>query len=108
MLVRAQIVYPELPGPGLLARRLLVEEDHVCLYALRVKDARGQPQQSMHVTFVQQLAPYGFTRAAFEQHVVWDDHRRAPVYLEDSLYVLNEVQLLVTGRGPEIIPHNRQ
>jgi hypothetical protein len=45
--VRAEVVDPELLGPGRFGRRLFVEEQHVCLHSLRVEQARGQAQFSV-------------------------------------------------------------
>ena len=57
----------------------------------------------MHVALVQQLAPDRLARAALEQHVVGHDHRGAAVDRQDRLDVLDEVELLVAGRGPEVV-----
>ena len=67
-----------------LTRVLAVEEQHVRLHALRVEDPCGQTQERVHVRLLEQLAPDGLARAALEQHVVRQHHRRAPVLLEDG------------------------
>ena len=41
VLVGAQFVDPEFLSPRGLGGGLLIEENHVCLYALRVEQARG-------------------------------------------------------------------
>ena len=64
----------------------------------------GKPQQGVHVGLLQQLPPHGLAGAALEQHVVGDDDGAAAVDLEQALDVLEEVQLLVLGRGPEVGP----
>ena len=98
--VRAQVVDPELFRPRLFLRRFAVEEEDVRLHALRVEDAGGQAQQGVHVGLLEQFAPDGLARAAFEQHVVRHHHRRAAVLLEDGEDVLEEVELLVAGASP--------
>ena len=95
MLVGPQIVNPELFRPRLFAGGFAVEEEDVGLHALRVEDARGQAQQRVHVGLLEQFAADRFARAAFEEHVVGQHHRRAPVLLEDREDVLEEVELLV-------------
>jgi hypothetical protein len=45
-------------------------------------------------------------RAALEEHVVGQDHRGAAVLLEDGEDVLEEVELLVAGAGPEVVAHD--
>lgn len=60
-------------------------------------------QQRVHVAFVHQLAADGFAGAAFEQRIVGNHHRGAAVRLEQGLDVLNEVELLVAGGGPEVV-----
>ncbi len=42
------------------------------------------------------------TGAAFEQDVVGYDDSRPPVHLQQGPHVLQEVELLVAGRGPEV------
>ena len=101
--VRAQVVDPELLRPRLFLRRLAVEEQNVRLHALRVEDARRQAQQRMHVGLLQQLAADGLPRAALEQHVVRQHHRRPPVLLQDREDVLQKVELLVARARPEIV-----
>ena len=103
VLVRPQVVDPELLRPRLFLRRLAVEEQDVRLHALRVEDAGGQAQQRVHVRLLEQFAPDGFARAAFEQHVVRQHDRRAAVLLEDREDVLEEIELLVAGGRPEIV-----
>ena len=44
-----EIVDPQVFRPCLFLRRLAVEEEHVCLYTLRVEDTRWQAQQRVHV-----------------------------------------------------------
>ena len=73
------------------------------LHALRIEDAGGQAQQRMHVRLLEQFAPDGFARAAFEEHVIRQHHRRATVLLENGEDVLEEIELFVAGGGPEIV-----
>src|SRR3990172_2007340 len=54
--VRAEVVDPEILGPGRFACRLFVEEQHIRLHALGVEQARGQAQERVHVTLVQELS----------------------------------------------------
>ncbi len=102
MHVGAQVVNPQLLGPGRFRSRLLVEEQHICLYSLSVEQAGRQTQQGMHIALMQQLAADGLTRPAFEQHVIRHDHRSASILLEQCLHVLDEVELFVRGRRPEV------
>ena len=102
--VRAQVVDPQRLGPGLLLGGLGVEEQDVGLHALGVEDAGRQPQQRVHVALLQQVAPHRLAGPALEQHVVGHDDGAAAVDLEQRLDVLEEVQLLVLGRGPEVLP----
>ena len=106
--VGAEIVDPELFGPRLFLRRLAVEEKHVRLHALGVEDAGGQAQERVHVRLLEQLAANRLARAAFEQHVVRHHDRGAAMLLEDREDVLEEVELLVAGRRPEIVAVDRQ
>ena len=101
--VGAQVVDPELLGPRLFARRLLVEEQHVRLHALGVEDARGQARQRVHIRLLEQLAADGLARPALEQHVVRHDYGRAAVLFERAEDVLHEVELLVARRRPEVV-----
>jgi len=66
---RAEVVDPELLCPGCFACRLFVEEQHVGFHALGVEQARGQPQERMHVALLQELSPDRLPCPAFEQDV---------------------------------------
>ncbi len=57
----------------------------------------------MDIALVQELAADGLAGAAFEQHVVRHHDRGAAVVLQHRLDVLDEVELLVGGRGPEVV-----
>jgi hypothetical protein len=46
----------------------------------------------------------GAAGAAFEEHVVGNDHRGPVIGLEQRLDVLHKVELLVGGGGPEVVP----
>jgi hypothetical protein len=103
MPVGAQVVKPHAAGVDLPILGLGVEEHHIGLDALRVEDARGQAQHGVNVAGLQQLAADLLARAALEQHVVGQHHRRLTVHLEHADDVLQEVELLV-GRGfPEVL-----
>ena len=78
------------------------KKSDVRLHALRVEDAGRQPQQRVDVALVQELAPHGLAGAALEEHVVGHDDGGAAVDLEQGLDVLDEVELLVRGRRPEV------
>jgi hypothetical protein len=56
VLVRPKVVNPQRLRPWLLARRLAIKKDDVCLNALCVKNARWQSQQRVHVRLLEQLA----------------------------------------------------
>lgn len=102
MLVGPQVVDPQPLGPGLLACRLAVEEQHIGLDALGVEDARQQAQHRVHVEVPEQPATERLPDAALEQHVVRYDDGCATVDVEDRRDVLDQVQLLVRGRHDEV------
>ena len=89
---------------GSFAPGLAVEEEDVRLHALGVEDAGRQAQQRVDVALVEQLAADGLAGAALEEHVVGHDDGGAAVDLEQRLDVLDEVELLVRGRRPEVGP----
>ncbi len=62
----------------------------------------------MHVRLLEQLAANRLACAAFKQHVVRHDDRRAAMLLEDREDVLEKIELLVAGRRPEVVAVNRQ
>ena len=70
MLVGAQVVNPQLPGPRYFAGGFALEENHIGLDSLRIEQAGGQPQQRVHIARMQELLANRLTRAAFKQHVV--------------------------------------
>jgi len=67
MQVRAQVVEPQLLGPGLFLGGFAVEEEDVRLHALRVEDAGGQAQQGVNVRLLEQFAPDGLPCPAFNK-----------------------------------------
>jgi hypothetical protein len=71
---------------------------------LRVEDAGGQPQERVYIELLQQVAPHGLARTAFEEDVVRHDDGRPSVHLQQRLDVLQEVELFVLGGRPEILP----
>ena len=102
--VGAQVVHPQVPGPGPLGPLPALEEQHVGLHALGVEDAGGQAQQGVNVAVAQEPPPDGLTRPGLEQHVVGHHHRGAATHPEQAHHVLDEVELLVAGGGPEALP----
>jgi hypothetical protein len=62
----------------------------------------------MNVGLVEELPANSLSGAAFEKHVVRDDNGRAAVLLEDGEDVLQEVELLVARRSPEVVAYNDQ
>ena len=86
------------------ARLAVVEEDHVGLDPLRVEDAGRQAQDGVQVGVVEQLAADRLAGAALEQDVVGHDHGGAAAAVEHGADVLHEVELLVGGGRPEVLP----
>jgi hypothetical protein len=91
VLICTRVVDPELFCPWLFACWFPVEEQHVRLYTLGVKDAGGQTEQRVNVPLFQQLPANGLASAAFEQDVVGDDDGGPAMLLEDGEYVLEEI-----------------
>jgi hypothetical protein len=56
------------------------------------------------VALLQQVSAYGFACAPFEEDVVGHDDRGASVDRQQRLHMLDEVELLVRRRGPEVGP----
>src|SRR5207302_3428885 len=100
VLVRPEVVDPQLLCPRCLLGRLAVEEEHVRLDATGIEDARGQAQQCVDVALLEQLAPDDLPGAAFEENVVRNHDRRAAMDREQRVDVLEEVELLVAGADP--------
>jgi len=64
--VGAKVVDPQRLCPGSLAGRLLVEEEDVCLHALRIEDTGGKPKERVDIALGKHPPANGFTRPAFE------------------------------------------
>jgi len=103
VLVGAEVVDPQLVRPRLLRRGLAVEEHHVRLHATGVEDPGRQPQQGVDVALLQQSPPDGLAGSALKQDVVGDDDGGASVDGEQRPDMLQEVELLVGGGGPEVL-----
>ena len=103
VLVGAQVVDPEVLSPGLFVGGFALKEEHVGLHALGVEDAGGQAQQGVDVAALEEFAADGFTGSAFEEHVVGEDDSGGAADREFADDVLEEVELLVRGGGPEVV-----
>ena len=102
--VGAIVVIPDLLCPRVFAGLVVVEEDHVGFHALCVKNAGRQAQDRMKFGGLEQVLPDGLTRATLKQHVIGHHDGGAARGLEHGADVLNEIELLVGGRRPEVLP----
>src|SRR5206468_9877398 len=57
MLIRSQVINPQLVCPWLFSANALVEEENVCLHSLRIEDSGRQSQERMHIALLQQSSP---------------------------------------------------
>jgi len=103
VLVRAQVVDPQLLRPGDLPGGPAVEEEHIGFHSLGIEDARRQTQQGVHVAALQQIAPHRLPRPALEEDIVRHHNGCSAVGLEHGSHVLEEVELLVGGGGSEVL-----
>ena len=103
MLVGAEVVDPEVFGPGLFAGFLALEEEDVGLHSLGVEDAGGEAQEGVDVAALEEFAADGFAGSAFEEDVVGEDDGGGAADLELADDVLEEVELFVRGGGPELV-----
>src|SRR5437867_2046416 len=60
----------------------------------------------MDAAFLQKIAAHLLARASFEEYIVRHDDACSPVDSEQRIYVLHEIELLVTGRRPEVLAHD--
>src|SRR2546422_8689143 len=60
----------------------------------------------MHITLLEQLAANGLTGSALEEHVIRHNHGGTTVNFEQGFDMLDKVQLLVAGAGPEVVAHD--
>lgn len=58
----------------------------------------------MEVTGLHDLLPDRLSGSSFKEDIIRKDDGCLPTGLEDSMNVLQEVELLVTGRDPEVLP----
>lgn len=58
----------------------------------------------MDICLLHEFTSDRFACAAFKEHVIRHDDRRATMLLEDREDMLEEVELLVAGTRPEVIP----
>jgi len=103
VLVGPQVVDPQLLRPGNLPGGPAVEEEHISLDPLGIEDARRQSQQGVHVAALQQIAAHRLPRPALKEDVVRHHNGRPAIGLEHGPHVLQEVELLVGGGGPEVL-----
>ena len=57
----------------------------------------------MDVALLEEAAANGLPRPTLEKHVVRNHYRGSTIDLQERAYVLQKVQLLVRGRGPEVL-----
>src|SRR6266511_6299034 len=103
MFVGSEVVDPELLGPRRFTGRLLIEEEDVRFYALRIEQAGRQTQQGMDLALVQQLSANRLPCPALEKNIVRNHDRRPAVLLQQRFDVLEKIEILVRGRRPKII-----
>src|SRR5438132_7557696 len=60
----------------------------------------------MHIALLQQFAPDGLTGTTLEKHIIRHDNSGTTINLEQRLDMLDKVQLLVAGAGPEVVAHD--
>jgi Restriction endonuclease len=100
---------PSRPGNSVLKNFLLaVEEQHIRFDALRVKDAGWQTKQGVNICLLQQLATHGLSGTAFKKNIVRDNNSGPAMLLENGKDVLEEIELFVASRSPEIVPMDNQ
>lgn len=102
--VGPEVVDPKLLCPGGLAAGFLVEEENVRLHPLGVEEAGRKAEQRVDVAFVEELAADRLTGASFKEDVIGNDDCGASVCLQQRLHMLEEVELFVGGRRPEVVP----
>jgi len=100
--VGAVVVDPQVFRPGLFTSGLGIEEENIRLHARGVEEPGGEPKQGVNVALFQELPPHRFARTALEEHVIGNHDGAAPVDFEQALDVLQEVQLFVLRRSPEV------
>ena len=101
--VGAEVVQPDLFGPGLFTGRLVIEKDDVGFDTLLVEDTGGQAEDGVQGGVLQQPLSDGFAGPAFKENVVGDDDGGFAGGFEHSVDVLHKVELLVGGGGPKIL-----
>ena len=97
------IIVPNFFRPGFFRSWFCIKKYHVCLYAVRIKDARWQAQDGMKVGGFEHFLPDGFACASFEQYVVRNNNSRLTGCFEHCTDVLNKIELFVAGCRPEIL-----
>jgi hypothetical protein len=82
---------------------LLVKEKDVGLHSGRVPDAGREPEESVDLALPEEPSSDRLTGASFEEDVVRDDDGAAAAHVEEGEDMLDEVELLVLGGGPEVL-----
>jgi hypothetical protein len=82
---------------------LLVKEKDVGLHSGRVQDAGREPEESVDLALPEEPSSDRLTGASFEEDVVQDDDGAAAAHVEEGEDMLDEVELLVLGGGPEVL-----
>src|SRR4030067_2705932 len=101
--ISAVIIDPDLLCPWVFTRWSCIKEKHICLYPLGVKYPCREAQDSMQFHCLHQLLSYGLTCTPFKKDVVRQYDCRPAVCLQHGSYMLNKVELLITGGCPEVL-----
>ena len=63
----------------------------------------GRRRQGVHIAFVEQATTNHLACTALEEHVIGHNDGSTTMLLEDAAHMLDEIELLVAGGGPEVV-----
>jgi len=101
--IGAVIVYPNLFSPWVTGSWLVVEEKHICLYTLCIKNTGWQTQDGMQFGCFHKLFTDCFPCSTFKKDIIWEHHCCLTSDFEQAADMLEEVELFIAGGCPKIL-----
>lgn len=102
MNIRTKIIEPYMFRVSCLATGFLFEKEYICLHSIGIENPSRKTENCMKVTIMEYLLSDDLSCSSLEEDIVRKDYRCSSTDLEKCVNMLDEVQLLIAGRRPEV------
>ena len=80
----------------------LFEEEHICLYSIRIEYPCRKSQDSMEITIMKYFLSDNLTCTSLKEYIIWEDDSSSPIHFKQCMNMLNEIQLFIARCSPKI------